>query len=301
MSIDPSTLSWWSLIPQHLDPAFFTLFGDKLFEFGSSDSGAGFAVRWYGVGYLLAFWTVWLWMKRTMRVEKIDFPEEHFELMFTWAIVGVLVGARLGYVLFYNPAFYLSHPLQIVFPTSHGHFAGIAGMSFHGGVIGALVCTIGIARKKHIGCRKYYNLLCYSIPLDYTWGRLGNFMNGELYGRPTDSPIGMLFPADPSQLLRHPSQLYEAFGEGLLVFGIMTLLRRKVPATKILMGPLFVGLYGVVRFFVEFFREPDAHIGLGWMNLSRGQFLCVCMMVAALLWGAAEIRRDRRLRAAAGK
>ncbi len=287
MPIDPSTLSWWNLLPQRIDPTIFTVFGIPL--------------RWYGVGYLLAFWTVWVVMKRTLRAEKDTFSEEQLERIFLWTIVGLLIGARLGYALFYNAGFFLAHPLQIVYPTTNGHFAGIAGMSFHGGVIGAAVGSILCGRVHKIDWRKYYSYLCYAIPLGYTWGRLGNFMNGELYGRPTDSPIGMLFPADRSQLLRHPSQLYEAFGEGLLVFGIMTLLRRKVPATKILMGPLFVGLYGVVRFFVEFFREPDAHIGLGWMNLSRGQFLCVCMMVAALLWGAAEIRRDRRLRAAAGK
>ena len=298
MSIDPSTLSWWSLIPQHLDPVLFTLFGDKLFEFGGSASGAGFAVRWYGVGYLLAFWTVWVWMKRTMRVEKIDFPQEHFEQMFMWAIVGVLVGARLGYALFYNPAYFLSHPLQIVFPTSHGHFTGFAGMSFHGCVVGALVCTIGIARRRGIDWRKYYNLLCYSIPLGYTWGRLGNFMNGELYGRPTESAVGMLFPSDPQQTLRHPSQLYEAFGEGLLLFGALTLLRKVWPKSHILMGPLYVFGYGVVRFFIEFFREPDAHIGLGWMNMSRGQALCFAMMAGAVLWAVLELRRDRRLAAA---
>lgn len=291
------TLSWWSSLPYKIDPTFVTLFGKGFITLGSTPDGSGFPLRWYGIGYLLAFYTVWKVMSWTIKREKIAFDSEKLELLFTWSILGIIVGARLGYVLFYNPGYYIQHPLEIILPFKGGHFTGIAGMSFHGGLIGGVLASFWKAKNLKVSPYDYFNLAFFAVPLGYTWGRLGNFMNGELYGRATSHPIGMLFPADSSALLRHPSQLYEALGEGVLLFLLLFFLRSKVPAARQLMGPLFVGGYGVARFFIEFFREPDAHIGLGLLGLSRGQFLCIAMVLIALVWGCYSHQKNSSIAA----
>lgn len=294
MNIDPQTLSWWSALPQKIDPTFITLFGKGLITLGSTPDGSGFPLRWYGIGYLLAFLTVWKVMAWTIQREKIAFDQEKLEKLFSWAIFGVLIGARLGYVVFYNPLYYLQNPIEILLPFKGGQFTGIAGMSFHGGLIGGILASFWRSKVERVKPADFFNLIFFAVPLGYTFGRLGNFMNGELYGRATSHPIGMLFPADDTGLLRHPSQLYEAFGEGVLLFLLLLLLRKTIPVTRRLMGPLFVGGYGVIRFVIEYFREPDAHLGLGWLGLSRGQMLCTAMVIGALLWGMLELRRQRK-------
>ena len=145
-------------------------------------------------------------------------------------IIGVIVGGRLGYVLFYNLAYYLRHPLEIFLPFRwEGGFAftGIAGMSFHGGLIGVLFGAWLYVRRNRLDYREVADLFAPAVPLGYTFGRLGNFINGELFGRATDWPIGMYFPGAPDMALRHPSQLYEAFFEGLVLFALLWALRRR--------------------------------------------------------------------------
>ena len=170
---------------------------------------------------------------------------------------------------------------EIFLPFSDGQFVGIAGMSFHGAVIGgSLLGTIYIIIKK-LDWKECANAVFFATPLAYSFGRFGNFMNGELYGRQTSSPIGMYFPSDPHKL-RYPSQLFEMFGEGLLLFGILWIFR-KIPATKNLMMPFFFIGYGAIRFFIEYFREPDAHIGLNSLGFSQGQVLCAIMILIGII------------------
>ena len=152
------------------------------------------------------------------------------------------------------------------------HFVGISGMSYHGGAIAVILAGIIFCYKRGIDFWRMTDLFCSAAPLGYTFGRIGNFINGELYGRATDVPWGMFFPLDPEHLLRHPSQLYEAFFEGIVLFAILWALRKKFSFTGAIFALYIVG-YGIVRFFIEFFREPDAHIGLVfYMRIQESEY-----------------------------
>jgi phosphatidylglycerol:prolipoprotein diacylglycerol transferase len=272
-----ASYSWWNLIPQHMDPT--------LIHIGS------FPVRWYGLMYLAAFFTCYQVMWRTILRDKIKVSKENLDDLSAWIIAGILIGARLGYVAFYNLGYYVDHPLDAILPFSFDggfHFTGISGMSFHGGLIGAVTGASICIIKNKWNYWQWNNLAFMAAPLGYTWGRLGNFINGELYGRTTDSPIGMLFPMDKTNHLRHPSQLYEMFFEGVFLFIILQWLYRK-PSFKTHMMSLYLIGYGSVRFVIEFFREPDAQIGLNALGLSRGQLLCMTMIVTGVvLWALRE-------------
>jgi phosphatidylglycerol:prolipoprotein diacylglycerol transferase len=203
-------------------------------------------------------------------------------------VLGLLLGARIGYVLFYNFEWFLSNPLSIILPfakyNGSWHFTGIAGMSYHGGAIGVFIAWILFARKEKIKLFDLTDFIVPGIPLAFTFGRLGNFINGELYGRVTDAKIGMFFPAARDGLQRHPSQLYEAFFEGIILFAILWPLRKFKPFRGFISG-LYVFGYGFFRFFIEFFREPDEHLGFVFLNLSMGQILCIAMMIGAgIIW-----------------
>ena len=275
--------TWWNLIPQHLSPTAIEILG--------------FPIRWYGLMYLAAFFTCYQVIWHYVCKEKLPLTKEQLDGLATWVIAGILIGARLGYVLFYNLGYYAQHPLDAILPFSFDgglHFTGISGMSYHGGLIGSFLSASYYIRREKLNYWLVVNLTFLSVPLGYTWGRLGNFLNGELYGRPTDSPIGMLFPMDKSQLLRHPSQLYEMTFEGIALFAVLVFLRR-FAAFKNQTMALYIMGYGIVRFCIEFFREPDAHIGLNAIGASRGQLLCAAMILVGLslyIWG-----RRRELKA----
>ena len=195
------------------------------------------------------------------------------------------MGGRLGYVLFYNLAYYLHHPLEIILPFSFSggvRFTGIAGMSFHGGALGVLLAAYIFARKSRTPYLGITDLYAPAIPLGYTFGRVGNFINGDLYGRVTEKPWGMLFPLAPDDRLRHPSQLYEAFFEGIFLFVLLWSLRKRLTGRGTLTGLYLMG-YGAVRFVIEFVRQPDSHIGFVAWRLSMGQVLCTIMMLVGLL------------------
>jgi phosphatidylglycerol:prolipoprotein diacylglycerol transferase len=209
----------------------------------------------YLVAFGLAYLLVWYRISRENYEVKIETIQDYF----VWAILAVILGGRLGYVLFYNFGYYASHPLEIFLPFEFSNgirFTGISGMSYHGGVLGFILATALFCRKTKIAFWRFVDLLIPVIPLGYTFGRIGNFINGELYGRVTDVPWGMVFPTDPDGLLRHPSQLYEAFFEGIVLFALLWFLRRRSPFEGFLAGMYLLG-YGVVRFFIEFYREPD--------------------------------------------
>ncbi|MCX5840923.1 MAG: prolipoprotein diacylglyceryl transferase [Deltaproteobacteria bacterium] len=185
---------------------------------------------------------------------------------------------------FYNLSYYLHHPLEIFLPFEFANgirFVGISGMSYHGGAIGVLSASLIFCRRHQIDFWRFADLFIPAIPLGYTFGRIGNFINGELYGRATTVPWGMIFPADSLQLIRHPSQLYEALFEGLVLFAVLWMIRKKSPFDGFLLAFYVIG-YGLVRFFIEFFREPDTQVGFVWASLSMGQVLCILMILAGL-------------------
>lgn len=287
-------LSWWNTLPSRMDGTLITLFSnDGLLNFGSVADGSGFPIRFYGLMYLAAFATCYQMLMYLVKKEK-DSPlnTKDVENLLTWVVVGILLGGRLGYVFFYNFTYYMNNISEILIPIKHTasgwKFTGIAGMSYHGGLIGATLANIIYFRKYKRPVWKSLNFGFIIVPLGYTWGRIGNFLNSELYGRVTDSAIGMQFPTAPDPRLRHPSQLYEAFFEGVFLFAVMWFMRSKIPATRKYMLPIYIFGYGFVRYVIEYFREPDTHLGLNALALSRGQILCIAMMLVAvglIIWG----------------
>lgn len=262
-------LSWWNLIPTYFD--------------GTAIELGNFPVRWYGIMYIFAFVTAYLTLWHINKKDKLGYTKDQFDSLFTWIIAGIILGARLGYVIFYKPGYYLANPTEILLPMTHDalgyHFSGIAGMSYHGGLILGIVFTIIGLKRNKMDVWKGLNLCFLAAPLAYTWGRWGNFINGELYGEVTTSAIGMYFPlAHDSSLanpiLHHPSQLYEMCFEGVILFVLLYNLRR-IPLLKDKMPCLYLMGYGLFRFFIEFFRKSDAHLGRNDLfGMSRGQTLC---------------------------
>lgn len=251
----------------------------------------GFELRWYGMMYIIAFTLTYVLVRVQIKRGEYDYSDELVESFFMWAILGVLLGGRIGYVIFYNLGYYLQHPLEAILPFSFSNgiqFTGIAGMSYHGGVIGVLLAFVYVSNKFEISFFNLTDMVVPAIPLGYTFGRLGNFINGELYGRVTEVPWGMYFPAARSHQLRHPSQLYEAFFEGIFLFAILWAMRKKSPFPGFLPGLYLIG-YGVVRFFIEFYRMPDEHLGTVLGVLTMGQILCLGMIIGGLVfWYAAK-------------
>jgi len=269
-------ITWWQHLPYDMNPIIFSV--------------GPVAIRWYGTMYIIAFAIVWLLSKYRIATEKLPFDKSFPGDALTWAMGGVLIGGRLGYILFYGFEWFLQDPIGTLLPLNFGNgtcaFAGITGMSFHGGLIGVALALFLFTRKHKVDFLKTVDLFIPALPLGYTFGRLGNFINGELYGRVTTSAIGMYFPDAPTVALRHPSQLYEAFFEGIVLFIILWSIRKKAPWPGFLSGLYLIG-YGTVRFFIEFFREPDAQLGFVFLNFSMGQVLCFLMIAAGvgvLLW-----------------
>ena len=261
---------WWQHLPENIDPV--------IFQIGS------FRLQYYGLMYLVAFAvTYFLAVYRLKNEAHRTFTIDHLQGLMTAVIVGLLIGARLGYVIFYNPSYYISNPLEIILPFEFRggiRFTGISGMSYHGGLIGGFLALVYYSSKYGLGVRNSADLLAPCGAAGYTFGRLGNFINGELWGRMTNAPIGMYFP-DASGGLRHPSQLYEAFGEGILLFVFLWSLRHRVKTPGAMFALYLIG-YGTVRFVIEFFREPDLHLGFIFFWLTMGQILCLAMIAAGI-------------------
>jgi phosphatidylglycerol:prolipoprotein diacylglycerol transferase len=231
--------------------------------------------------YIVAFLLTYILVSYRVKSENYNYKTEIIQDFFIWAIVGLIFGARLGFVFFYNFGYYMRNPLEILLPFEFAHgmrYVGISGMSYHGGALGVLVASLIFFRKHNIPFWSFADLVCPAVPLGYTFGRIGNFINGELYGRVTGMPWGMYFPLDLTHQLRHPSQLYEAFFEGIFLFLILWSIRKKKPFDGFLLSTYLTG-YGFVRFVIEYFREPDPNHGLIWGVLSMGQILCLLMML----------------------
>ena len=300
----------------------------------------GLPIRWYAVMYVFAFATAYiLFMGLLKEKENRDIKKESAEDLFIYCVIGLLIGARLGSCLFYDDAlYYLSHPWLVFWPFRNGEFVGLPGMSYHGGVIGAIVAGLIYTKVKKISFLRFADLITSAIPFAYTWGRLGNFINGELYGRVTTSRMGMVFPTaerfstthqwvrsvadtvgivyspgDYVNLPRWPSQLFEAFFEGIVLGIIIWFVVRKIKkkrnmADGTILASYLMG-YGLIRFILEYFRQPDSDIGYvighssniylfeSVLNISKGQVFCLLMVIgglALLLCVNLIVKRNRK-------
>ncbi len=241
-----------------------------------------FKLRWYGLMYLAGFGIAWFLGRRRAQRPANPFPPALVDDLIGWGMLGLVLGARLGYVLFYNTGYFLEHPLGI-FKIWQG------GMSFHGGLIGVLVCLYLFARKNGLN---YFDVSDFLVPLappGRLAGRRGNFINGELWGRATDLPWAMIFP-DPAAggLPRHPSQLYEGLLEGVVLFTILWVYTSR-PRPRMAASALFIGFYGLFRILVEFVRQPDPQLGFlafGWLTMGQVLSLPMILVGVTVFWHA---------------
>lgn len=251
----------------NLDPNIFTI--------------GPFPVRWYGLFYVISFLIGYLLVKKNFKAKNIQLSGDDYDTLLFDLMLGVILGGRLGYILFYNLAFYMTHPLS-VFAVWEG------GMSFHGGALGVIIAGLIFCKQHKITFYKLADPVMPLVAIGLGLGRIGNFINGELYGKETTVPWGMVFPnSDPLALVRHPSQIYEALLEGLVLFLVCQFIHRKNHKSGIVFWT-FIGLYGIFRFFLEFLREPD-HIDLYKNGLilgyfSMGQFLSLFMILTSLIF-----------------
>jgi phosphatidylglycerol---prolipoprotein diacylglyceryl transferase len=238
-----------------------------------------FAVRWYGLAYVAGFIVAIVIVARLNRRWEVGLSEDDLFSMFLYGSLGLVIGARVGYMLFYALPQLLSDPLSL-FRTTEG------GMSFHGGLAGIIIAGYLLSRRIGVPLLRLADLVAVGAPAGIFFGRLANFVNGELWGRVTEAPWGMVFPG-AGPLPRHPSQLYEAFLEGVVLFVVMLVLARRKRPDGEMLGWLLT-LYGIFRFLVEFVREPDAHLGAILGPFSMGQLLTLPVFAAGawLLWRA---------------
>jgi len=233
------------------------------------------AIHWYGLMYLAGF-MAFLWLGRK-RIAALNHPQINTKLLddlLFYGVLGVILGGRLGYVFFYKASYYLDHPLEI-FAVWQG------GMSFHGGFLGVLVAMAWLAHRRNLRWLQLTDFIAPLVPPGLAFGRLGNFINGELWGRPTDVPWAMVFP-QVDNLPRHPSQLYEFALEGVFLFALLWLYARKPRPVGAVSGLFLIG-YGSLRFIAEFSREPDDFLGLLSFGMSMGQWLSLPMVIAGVL------------------
>lgn len=241
----------------------------------------GLDIRWYALAYLTGFllgWQYIIYLTKKFALNVV-FTKEIIDDFLVWAVLGVVLGGRIGYVLFYNWAYYADNPLQALQIWQ-------GGMSFHGGLIGMSIAMLGFCKLKHLSVLRLADFVACAAPIGLFFGRLANFINGELFGRPTNGEWGMIFGFVDNQP-RHPSQLYEAGLEGIVLFLILFACARLKPVQKVpgLLAAIFLAGYGVFRFMVEYVRQPDPQIGLYWDMFSMGQILSGSMLLAAILLG----------------
>ncbi len=242
-------------------------------------------VHWYGLMYLIGFLGGWLLLTWRIKTSPRGFTQEQLSDLLFYIALGVIIGGRLGYVIFYEWDIILKHPLQI-FAIWQG------GMAFHGGLLGVMIALWLYGRKINKSFIEIGDFIAPVVPIGLGAGRLGNFINGELWGRMTDVPWAMIFP-NGGDIPRHPSQLYEFFLEGVVLFFVLWIFSRKERPRCAVSG-LFLLLYGLFRFSVEFFREPDFQIGFvafGWMT--KGQLLSIPMIVAGIIFLVYAYRKRR--------
>lgn len=296
-------------------------------------------IRWYAMFYIISFVVGYIFLKRLARRRDITMNADQYDNLLFHIMLGVILGGRFGYCLFYEPLHFLTHPWEIVWPFRNGQYHGIAGMSFHGGAIGVIIASLLYCRRHHFSFLRIGDAAAPLVAVGLGLGRIGNFINAELYGRVTASPLGMIFPEarkltviDPTtkevmnglgwqlsdnwtrltdragnnlsdllgpggltvNLPRHPSQLYEAFLEGLCLWAISYVLLRKLKEPGYAFW-IFIGFYGIFRFVVEFFRQPDEHLNFVLGPLTMGQVLSTTMIVGSVIALMILHARSRRI------
>jgi len=256
-------MEYWNHIYEHFNPVALDL---------------GFiSVHWYGIMYISALLVALWFAKWIIKKDNMPISEATIDAYFIWLEVGIILGARIWYILFYDPntSYYLAHPWQIFNPFVNGEFVGIRGMSYHGAVVGASIGSYLFARKNPNQIYKILDVVALSVPVGFVFGRIGNFLNQELVGRVTDVPWGIYVDG----VLRHPSQLYEGFLEGIVIAIIIFAIRKRRKFDGALVGVYGV-LYGVARFTVEFWREADVQLGYydGWITMGQIQSLVMIML-----------------------
>lgn len=235
------------------------------------------AISWYSLSYVVGIVLGWYYIIKLIEKKYTSLEKQHVDDFITWVIIGIIIGGRLGYAIFYDPVKYFSNPIEIL-KTYEG------GMSFHGGILGFVIASIIFTRKNNI---KYFTLVdaaAAATPIALFLGRIANFINAELYGRVTDIPWAFIFPGSDG-LPRHPSQLYEAALEGFVLFFILYFCITKYQGLKKsgFTSGLFLIFYSGFRLIIENFREPDAHIGLHAEFITRGQLLCIPMFIIGVI------------------
>jgi len=253
-------------LPEYINPIAFSI--------------GNFNVRWYSLAYLIGFAVVyWLLIYRAKKDNSLLKISNSVIIDFIlYSFIGLIIGARLGYALFYNLDYFLRNPLAIVSPfDASGNLVGIFGMSYFGGLLGVIISSIIFCRRNKINFWQWADFVVPAIPAGYFFGRIGNFLNGELYGKAANHWWGMYFRNE--SFLRYPTQLYEAFLEGALLFAVLWLLKNKVKLKGNLLAIYLFG-YGVIRFFIEFLREPEQALILG---ITRGQILSLIVMFTAIM------------------
>lgn len=232
-------------------------------------------IHWYGLMYLIGIGGAWWLASRRLAQFDASWSKEKLSDLVFWVALGVIAGGRLGYVLFYDLEAYLSNPALILQVWK-------GGMSFHGGLLGVMLATLWFGLRNGKGFFQLMDFIAPLVPIGLGAGRIGNFINAELWGKATDLPWAMIFPTDPAQLPRHPSQLYQFALEGVALFAILWAFSRKPRPTMAVSG-MFALCYGIFRFAVEFVRVPDAQLGylaFGWLTM--GQVLCLPMVLGGL-------------------
>jgi len=255
-------IEYWQHIYSHINPIAFSLFG--------------FKVHWYAIMYITALIVGYLLAIKFG--EKFGFSRKIIDEYFIWAEIGIILGARFGYVLFYMPGdniYYLTHPWEAFNPFVNGKFVGIAGMSYHGAVIGFLIATLLFVKIKRVDFWKLLDVVALAVPLAYIFGRIGNFLNQRIIGRVTDVPWGVYIDG----ALRHPIGIYEAFFEGFLSFVVIYYFYKKFYKCKGELIALYLITYGVFRSLCEMWRQPDFQLGFILGPLTMGQILSFFLIV----------------------
>ncbi len=256
---------WWQEILLHTNPVAVSL--------------GGFSVRYYALAWIAVMMLLWAYVLFRIPAQK----REMYESAVLTACIGAILGGRIGYAVLYAPATLLTSPWQLVWPfDAQGAYTGISGMSFHGGVIGVTIAVYSVARRYRVSPLEITDTLVRVFPWVYVLGRLGNFFNQELWGRETSVPWGVYVPTAPDAgtLLRHPSPIYEALLEGVVVGIIIAIISRWRGARQPgVLSAAFLILYSIARFVAEYFRVPDAQIGFLWGGLTWGQYLSLIVLV----------------------
>ena len=233
-----------------------------------------FEIRWYSLSYIAGIVLAWIYIKKFI-LKETEYSK-YIDDLISYVIIGVIIGGRLGYVIFYNFEYYINNPLEILMIWT-------GGMSFHGGVLGVIISTYLFCKKNKLSTFYFLDLISLSAPIGIFLGRIANFINSELYGTRTDFFLAVIFEKVDT-VSRHPSQIYEAFFEGIILFILLNFIYKKYINHKPgVLSALFLIFYAIFRFIIEFTREPDVHLGLVFMELSQGQVMSILFFVVGLI------------------